>query len=143
MIDHLAARPTGVRRLHWSLQPETRENHLRLARAPDRIGPVFSFQVDGAVAAFFDAVPLPKGPSFGMTTTLLCPFVYLAHYDLVTSEAGRATLARADLPADLLRMSVGLEPPEDILAALECGFAALAAGARADGLKSGGMPRFR
>ncbi len=61
---------------------------------------------------------LPKGPSFGQQTTLLSPYIYLAHYDLVTSEAGRAELAAHGLSPDLLRLSVGIEPAEDIIATL-------------------------
>lgn len=124
VIDHLAHRPRGVRRLCWSLQENSRANYLRLARGPERIGPVLSFEVDGDTAQFFDALPLAKGPSFGMRTTLLCPFVYLAHYDLISTPEGREVLSSAQLSPELLRMSVGSEPPEAIIAALEIGFAA-------------------
>jgi cystathionine gamma-synthase len=126
VVEHLRTRTNGVRRLYWSLQDESREHYLALARTPDRIGPVVSFEVEGSMQRFYDAVPIAKGPSFGMRTSLLCPFVYLAHYDLVTSEAGRSKLAAARLPAELLRLSVGDEPVEDIVAALEIGFAAAA-----------------
>ena len=124
VIDHLARRPRGVRRLCWSLQENSRANYLRLARGPERIGPVLSFEVDGDTAQFFDALPLAKGPSFGMRTTLVCPFVYLAHYDLISTPEGREVLSSARLSPELLRMSVGSEPPEAIIAALETGFAA-------------------
>ena len=76
------------------------------------------------MAPFYDALPLAKGPSFGMRTTLICPFVYLAHYDLISTADGREILAGAELSPDLLRLSVGSEPPEAIIAALEVGFAA-------------------
>jgi cystathionine gamma-synthase len=124
VVEHLQRRPRGIRRLYWSLQDATRENYLRLARGPDRIGPVISFEVEGSMERFYDAVPLAKGPSFGMRTSLLCPFVYLAHYDLVTSAEGRGLLDSAGLSADLLRLSIGSEPPGQIIAALEEGFAA-------------------
>ncbi|RME67012.1 MAG: PLP-dependent transferase [Verrucomicrobia bacterium] len=124
VIDYLRNRSRGVRRLFWSLQEDSRANFLRLARAPDRIGPVFSFEIDGPMPAFYDAVPLPKGPSFGMRNTLLCPFIYLAHYDLVTDEAGRRQLAAAGVSPDLLRISIGAEPAEAIIEAFEIGFRA-------------------
>jgi cystathionine gamma-synthase len=124
VIEHLARRPRGVRRLWWSLQDASRANFLRLARGPDRIGPVLSFEVDGDMARFYDALPLAKGPSFGMRTTLICPFVYLAHFDLISTPDGREILAGAGLSPELLRLSVGVEPPEMIIAALETGFAA-------------------
>ena len=56
--------------------------------------------------------------SFGITTTLICPFMYLAHYDLVTTTAGRAELASFGINPELLRLSIGCEPVEDIMEAL-------------------------
>jgi cystathionine gamma-synthase len=123
VIEHLTRRP-GVRRLCWSLQPDSRANFLRIARGPDRIGPVMSLEVDGDMTKFYDALPLAKGPSFGMRTTLICPFVYLAHYDLITTPEGRELLKSAGLSSELLRLSIGTEPPQEIIAALEVGFRA-------------------
>lgn len=128
VIRHLLQRKRGVRRVFWSGQIGSREHYERLARGSERIGPVLSFELDGAMAPFYDAVPIAKGPSFGMRTTLLCPFIYLAHYELVTSEAGRQTLRAAGVPVDLLRLSVGEEPPDQIIAALEQGFFAAGLG---------------
>ena len=53
-----------------------------------------------------------------MKNTLICPFMYLAHYDLVSSSAGRAELAASGIEPDLLRLSLGVEPVDDIIAAL-------------------------
>jgi cystathionine gamma-synthase len=61
---------------------------------------------------------LPKGPSFGMKKTLICPFMYLAHYDLVSTPAGIAELAASRLDPDLLRLCVGTEPADEIIDAL-------------------------
>ena len=44
--------------------------------------------------------------------------MYLAHYDLVTTEAGREELSASGLDPDLLRMSIGTEPAQDIITAL-------------------------
>ena len=62
---------------------------------------------------------LPKGPSFGITTTLVCPFLYLAHYDLVSTEQGRQYLQANRLNPELVRLSVGTEPLDTILTALD------------------------
>lgn len=128
VVDYLLRRSRGVRHVFWSGQPGSREAYARLARAPERIGPVLSFEIDGALAPFYDALPLAKGPSFGMRTSLICPFIYLAHYDLVTTEPGRRTLRGAGVPVDLLRLSIGEEPPEAIIGALEQGFFAAGLG---------------
>ena len=93
---------------------------LKLAVAPDATGGMITFTLKelGGLEKFYDRLRLPKGPSFGMKTTLICPFMYLAHYDLVTTAEGRAELARNGLDPDLLRLSVGAEPVEQIITAL-------------------------
>ena len=108
----------AVRDVFWALHPASRANYLRVARAPGFVGSMITFTLRGALDKFYDRLRLPKGPSFGMTTTLICPFMYLAHYDLVTTEAGRAELAASGLDPDLLRLSVGTEPADDIIGAL-------------------------
>ncbi len=108
----------AIKKVWWALQPDTRANYLKIARTPDSVGGMISFTLKGSMQQFYDKVRLPKGPSFGMSTTLISPFIYLAHYDLVTSHAGRAELAEHGLSPDLLRLSVGTEPVEDIIATL-------------------------
>ena len=108
----------AVRDVFWALHPASRENYLRLARRPEASGGMITFTLRGDLENFYDRLRLPKGPSFGMTTTLICPFMYLAHYDLVTTPAGLAELAASKLDPDLLRLCVGTEPAEDIIAAL-------------------------
>ncbi len=110
----------AVENVFWALSPASRANYQRLARAPDATGGMITFTLRGigALEKFYDRLRLPKGPSFGMTTTLICPFMYLAHYDLVTTPAGLAELAASKLDPDLLRLCVGTEPPDDIIAAL-------------------------
>jgi cystathionine gamma-synthase len=108
----------AVRQVWWALQPATRANYLQVARAPDAVGCMISFTLHSEMEKFYDRVRLPKGPSFGMQTTLLSPFIYLAHYNLVTSEAGRAELAAHGIDPSLLRLCVGTEPVDDIIACL-------------------------
>lgn len=108
----------AVEKVWWALQPATQASYLKIARTPESVGGMISFTLKGPLPKFYDGVRLPKGPSFGMTTTLISPFIYLAHYDLVTSETGRAELAAHGLTPDLLRLSVGTEPVTDIIACL-------------------------
>jgi cystathionine gamma-synthase len=79
---------------------------------------MITFTLRGSLETFYDRLRLPKGPSFGMTTTLICPFMYLAHFDLVTTPAGRAGLVAGGLDPDLLRLCIGTEPVDDIIATL-------------------------
>ena len=108
----------AVRDVFWALHPASKENYQRLARRPDASGGMITFTLGGDLEKFYDRLRLPKGPSFGMTTTLICPFMYLAHYDLVTTPAGLAELAASKLDPDLLRLCIGCEPVEEIIAAL-------------------------
>ncbi len=117
VIEFLRTHPR-IKELYWSHHPASRENYLRLARSPDTLGSMVSFVVDMPIAAFYDRLRLAKGPSFGMKKTLICPFIYLAHYDLVTTSEGREKLAESGIHPELLRLSIGCEPAEDILAAL-------------------------
>ncbi|EDY80706.1 Cys/Met metabolism PLP-dependent enzyme superfamily [Verrucomicrobiia bacterium DG1235] len=110
-----------VKAVHWAKSERSRANFEKIARAPDSVGGLISFEYDGPLAHFYDATPLPKGPSFGMSTTLLCPYIYLAHYSIVTSKSGRETLARAGISPELLRLAIGAESAEEIIAALKQG----------------------
>ncbi len=64
-------------------------------------------------AKFYDALQLCKGPSFGTPFTLICLYTLLAHYDELEwcEDCG--------VPASLIRISVGTEPIETIIAAFE------------------------
>jgi cystathionine gamma-synthase len=110
----------AVQEVFWALQAGSRANYLKLARTPDATGGMITFtlRAPGALEKFYDRLRLPKGPSFGMKRTLICPFMYLAHYDLVTTPAGLAELAASRLDPDLLRLCVGTEPVEEIIACL-------------------------
>jgi cystathionine gamma-synthase len=111
----------AVKEVFWSLQPSTAENFRKIARRPGNIGSMISFTLNRPLAEVYDRIRLPKGPSFGMVHSLLCPFIYLAHYDLVTSETGRRELAAAGIDPELLRLSVGTEPAAEIIEALAAG----------------------
>ncbi|MGB0371675.1 MAG: PLP-dependent transferase [Opitutales bacterium] len=69
--------------------------------------------------AFYAALSIAKGPSFGTTFTMACPFMYLAHYDLVSNEEGRDYTWSHGLDPDLIRVSVGAEPISEIIEAFE------------------------
>lgn len=116
---YLASHP-AVGDVCWALQPAAAVNYRRLARRPEATGGMITFTLKriGALERFYDRLRLPKGPSFGMKTTLICPFMYLAHYDLVTTPAGLAELAASKLDPDLLRLCCGTESAEDIIATL-------------------------
>jgi len=97
-----------------------RSGHLsEVAKANGSVGAVVTFSLKGSMEAFYDTVKCMKGPSFGTRFTLLCPFMYLAHYDLVGTEKGRAFLNEVGIDPDLIRLSVGTEPFEAIRGVLD------------------------
>jgi cystathionine gamma-synthase len=117
LVDFLRGHP-AVREVYWTGAGRGRLNFAGLARELGAVGSVFSFSLNGDLARFYDRVRIVKGPSFGTVFTLLCPFMYLAHYDLVSTPAGRAELAVLGLDPALVRVSIGAEPAGQIEAAL-------------------------
>ena len=107
-----------VKQVYWPLSPDSRANYLKIACSPEAVGGMLSFTLKIPLAPFYDAVRLPKGPSFGMKNSLISPFIYIAHYDLVKDATGRAELAASGIEPDLLRLSVGSEPADEIIAVL-------------------------
>jgi cystathionine gamma-synthase len=117
VIDWLGRQP-GIGHVWWAEQPACVHSYRRVRQADGGPGAVCSFALKGSMAAFYDRVRLVKSPSFGTRFTMLCPFLHLAHYDLVTSPQGRARLAACGLHPDLIRLSLGTEAPEAIIAVL-------------------------
>lgn len=70
----------------------------------------FTFHEKARAIAFFDRIETAKGPSLGTNFTLTSPYVLLAHF----LELDWA--AQFGIPADLIRVSVGLEDAEDLKA---------------------------
>lgn len=70
----------------------------------------FTFHEVKHGVAFYDRIETAKGPSLGTNFTLTSPYVILAHF----LELDWA--AQFGIPADLIRISVGLEDAEDLKA---------------------------
>jgi len=70
----------------------------------------FSLRNPDRAPAVYDALPISKGPSLGTNFSLCCPYTLLAHYpELPWANS-------CGVPSHLLRVSVGLEPTEDLAA---------------------------
>lgn len=91
------------------------ENYDFVKRKTGGYGGLLSFALTHPKRApkFFDSLRLSKGPSFGTPFTLVCPYTMLAHYEELgwTEDCG--------VPANLLRVSVGLEPPASVIEAFQ------------------------
>ncbi len=110
-----------VNQVYWAYARDSRMAYESISRWPVSPGAIISFELGMPLAEFFDRCPLVKGPSFGTRFTILCPYLYLAHYDLVSTAKGRAFLEALDISPELVRLSVGVEPYEEIVAALRTG----------------------
>jgi cystathionine gamma-synthase len=112
----LAAHP-AVARVHFpTLDARQREAFTPLrtgeAATANGFGMLLSITLrePGATPAFFDRLRISKGPSLGTNYSLACPYTLLAHYEELDWAA------RCGVSRDLVRVSIGLEEPADLIA---------------------------
>lgn len=118
LADYLKAHP-AVQKVHYAGY----SNHFSgVAKSNHSGGAMITVELYGDIEPFYDSLNVMKGPSFGTEFTLVCPFMYLAHYDLVTTEEGRSFLGSIGIDSDLIRISVGTEPIEQIIETFERAF---------------------
>ena len=94
-----------------------------LVRRPDGgYGGLFSFVLkdpSNYTEAVYDALEITKGPNLGTSFSLCCPFTLIAHYDeLEWAESAGASRY-------LIRISVGTEPAEELIARLKTAIASV------------------
>ena len=122
MARRFAAHP-AVARVRTADQGPTAAAFRRLLRPGAGAGALITLELHGDMRRVYDRLAVAKGPSFGLRYTLAAPFLWLAHFEEVTNEQGRAHIRAAGLDPDLLRISVGLEPVEEIWSAFEVALA--------------------
>ncbi len=107
LAQRLQTHPAIQRVMH----PAHCESFQALLRPGGGNGCLLSFELKGGLAAaerVYDSLAVCKGPSLGTHFSLCCPYVLLAHYEEL------AWAASCGVPSHLLRVSVGLEDPEDL-----------------------------
>ncbi len=99
----------------WHPSLTTRENYDEVRRKDGGYGGLLSFVLKSPkkTPKVYDALRLSKGPSFGTPFTLVCPYTMLAHYRELAWAEG------CGVPANLLRVSCGLEPLATLIAAFD------------------------
>jgi cystathionine gamma-synthase len=109
LYQYLSQHPR-VRRV-WHSVNEGGPGYNYLQRENGGHGCLLSFVLQQPEKApqVYDALRVCKGPSLGNNFTLVCPYTLLAHY----TELDWA--ADCGVEAHLLRVSVGLEPQEDMI----------------------------
>ncbi len=112
VVDFLQSHPK-IKKIFWAYQETTGENYEKIAGS-HKPGCVVSFEVDGNFRDFYDNLEMLKSPSFGTEFSLCCPYIYLAHYELIGNTNGLKKLRHAGLSPQLLRLSIGLENTDEI-----------------------------
>lgn len=109
----------GIKKIHWALGGPTADNYKNLMRNDQAVTGVISLEFEQNFEKVYDKLQMAKGPSFGTEFTLAMPYMYMAHYDLVSTPAGQEQLKKSGLSPDLLRISVGLDDPAEIAETIE------------------------
>ena len=105
----------NVSKVHWAFSPDSKANYSKLSKRPNAPGCLITIETKGPMQPIHDRLRLLKSPSFGTSRTMVCPFMYLAHYDLVTSKEGRSLLKKNKINPELLRISTGTEPTDELI----------------------------
>ncbi len=104
-----------IKKLYYCLDEENKENYSQTMVDDNSYTGVISVTFNKNIKEIYDKLNFAKGPSLGTEFTLLMPYTYLAHYDLIMSKKGNKFLEKIKLPIDLVRISVGTEPIKEII----------------------------
>ncbi|MDD5351130.1 MAG: PLP-dependent transferase [Chthoniobacteraceae bacterium] len=118
LAERLRAHP-AVERV-WYPKWEFSEAYEAVRRPDGGWGSLITFlprNAETEAPRIYDALAYCKGPSLGTVFTLACPFTLMAHYtELEWVES-------CGVPSHLLRISAGLEDPQDLWHRLEAALA--------------------
>uniref|UniRef100_UPI0040479EB4 PLP-dependent transferase n=1 Tax=Aliarcobacter sp. TaxID=2321116 RepID=UPI0040479EB4 len=101
--------------IFYCLNPKYASNYQKLMIDGNSLTGIISVTFKKDFKEVYDKLNFAKGPSLGTEFTLLMPYTYLAHYDLIMSKKGNEFLEKIGLPINLLRISVGCEDINDII----------------------------
>ena len=118
LYDYLLRQPY-ISTIHSVFNPIDADAFSKIRKSDNCTIGVISIIFDKNLAHYYDRLELPKGPTLGTEFTIAMPYVYLAHFDCLQSDEGRKRLQTLGLNPELLRISVGTEPIEDIIAVFE------------------------
>jgi cystathionine gamma-synthase len=101
--------------IFYCLNPKYASNYQKLMIDENCLTGIISITFKKDFKEVYDKLNFAKGPSLGTEFTLLMPYTYLAHYDLIMTKEGNKFLEKIGLPVNLLRISVGSENINDII----------------------------
>ena len=114
LADFFEGHP-GVEKTFWAYAEEYQDRYQAIHRGDARPGSVITLNLKKPLPEFYDPLPLPKGPSFGTEFTLVCAYMYVAHYDILNTPEGQRLMTEADINPGLVRLSIGVEPVDDLI----------------------------
>ena len=106
---HFLEKKKEIQNIYWVYKGDSSFHYSQYAKKENSPGSLVSFDLKIPSQPFYDRIQVAKGPSFGVSFSILCPYLYLAHYELVKSKKGRAYLKENQLSANTLRFSLGIE----------------------------------
>ncbi|OCL86776.1 Cystathionine gamma-lyase [Aliarcobacter thereius] len=101
-----------VSRVYSCLDEDSFSNYKDLMIDENSICGIVSIVIEKDFEKIYNALNFAKGPSLGTEFTLLMPYTYLAHYDLIVNKNNFLNII--ELPINLIRISVGIEDIEEI-----------------------------
>jgi cystathionine gamma-synthase len=120
LCDTLRTHP-AVERIEYP-KFRTPENYRAFQRPQGGYGGLFSLLLRNPATnapAFFDSLAIAKGPNLGTNFSLCCPYTILAHFNELES------VERSGISRYLLRVSVGLEDADWLIARFDQALASL------------------
>ncbi|MEZ4693188.1 MAG: aminotransferase class I/II-fold pyridoxal phosphate-dependent enzyme [Aliarcobacter sp.] len=118
LVEYFKTAPF-IDEIFYCLQEKYATNYKKLMIDEESICGIVSVTFKKDFQKVYDNLNFAKGPSLGTEFTLLMPYTYLAHYDLITSKEGNKFLEKISLPINLIRISVGTENIEEIIKEFE------------------------
>jgi cystathionine gamma-synthase len=114
LVEYFKTAPF-IDEIFYCLSPKYASNYQKLMIDENSYTGIISVTFKKDFKEVYDKLNFAKGPSLGTEFTLLMPYTYLAHYDLITSKSGNEFLNQIGLPINLLRISVGCEDINEII----------------------------
>ena len=105
----------NVKKVRWSHSTENIDNYRKIECSDGCYSPIVSVEFEFPLEKVYDKLLLPKGPSMGTDFTLVMPYFYIANYKLMRSEEGKQALYSKGINPEMLRISIGCEPTQQII----------------------------
>ena len=108
-----------ISKVNWSHNENNKANYSKIEKEEDNYAGLISIKFNTNIEPFYNALELPKGPSLGTEFTLVMPYFYLAHYNLISTNEGRRFLHEKNINWRMVRISVGIEPIDELIRIFE------------------------